>query len=361
MRRLSLRSDGLESYRSPRHDERCRSSRRSGGTRVGSVTITTSEHFPESAERRKRYQAIVAELLARSRFAVDEIQSALADERPAFVTRVINELVESGWIIREGEPESESHNLTWNTGRGEFPADEWLGEKLSGTQLKSEPEHLRPRERLMEFGPASLSLAELLAILIRSGRPGESAIAGGEKLAKKYESRLNDLAHASRAELKELSKSVDKMAWCQIMAGIELGRRVEAHSSRVGRTRITTPRSAREFCQRLFHRLASDGVQEEFHIVTLNTKNEMIGTHCITKGTLDSSLVHPREVFRPAIRDAAAAVLLVHNHPSGDPTPSNEDFAVTRRLDSAGELLGIKVLDHIVLGDNIAASIRELM
>jgi DNA repair protein RadC len=125
--------------------------------------------------------------------------------------------------------------------------------------------------------------------------------------------------------------------------------------------RITTPAQARAWCRERFARLASDGVQEEFHIVTLNTKHEVLTTYPITVGTLDASLVHPREVFRPAIKDAAAAVILVHNHPSGDPTPSREDLAVTRRLDSAGDLLGIKVLDHIVLGRDSAVSIRELL
>ena len=144
------------------------------------------------------------------------------------------------------------------------------------------------------------------------------------------------------------------------MAGIELGRRIEAAQPTQENTRLCSSTDAIEFCQRYFQRLASDGRQEEFHIVCLDTKNQFINSHQVTVGTLDASLVHPREVFRPAIRDAASSVILVHNHPSGDPTPSREDYAVTDRLLQAGRLLGIDVLDHIVLGNPNAVSIEEM-
>jgi DNA repair protein RadC len=118
-----------------------------------------------------------------------------------------------------------------------------------------------------------------------------------------------------------------------------------------------TTEKACEFCERHFTRLATDGLQEEFHIVTLNTKNHVIATHQITVGTLDASLVHPREVFRLAIRDAAASIIAVHNHPSGDPTPSREDLAVTKRLKEAGVTLGITVLDHIAVARGGSVSV----
>jgi DNA repair protein RadC len=105
--------------------------------------------------------------------------------------------------------------------------------------------------------------------------------------------------------------------------------------------------------------LVSDCLQEEFHTVTLDTKNQVIASHQITVGTLDASLVHPREVFRRAIKDAASSVILVHNHPSGDPTPSREDIAVTDRLCEVGKTIGIDVLDHIVLGKEKCVSIQE--
>ena len=123
--------------------------------------------------------------------------------------------------------------------------------------------------------------------------------------------------------------------------------------------KITGTRDAKRFCEQHFARLASDGNREEFHIVCLDTKNKLIATHQISVGTLDASLVHPREVFRPAIKDSASAILLVHNHPSGDPTRSNEDLSVTDRLEESGVTLGIEVLDHIVLGSQGGVSIRE--
>ena len=113
------------------------------------------------------------------------------------------------------------------------------------------------------------------------------------------------------------------------------------------------------FCEEHFSRLATDGLQEELHILTLNTKNRLIQSHRITIGTLNASLVHPREVFRPAILDAAASIIAVHNHPSGDPTPSTEDYLVTDRLESVGKTLGIELLDHIVVSRDGAVSIRE--
>ena len=145
------------------------------------------------------------------------------------------------------------------------------------------------------------------------------------------------------------------------MAGIELGRRIAAVESSCEEPamKITSTKLAIAYCVREFARLAHDAVQEEFHIVTLDTKHKPIRTHEITVGTLDASLVHPREVFRPAIRDAASAVLLVHNHPSGDPTPSREDYQVTNQLTEAGKLLGINVLDHIIVARQRSLSIRE--
>ena len=150
-------------------------------------------------------------------------------------------------------------------------------------------------------------------------------------------------------------------AYQRLQAGIELGRRIhEAKSKYRALTKITGSADAIEFCRNHFSRLITDCLQEQFHIVTLDTKHKPIRTHRITVGTLDASLVHPREVFRPAIRDAASAVLLVHNHPSGDPTPSREDHQVTDRLTEAGKLLGINVLDHIIVASERCLSIREV-
>ncbi|HID21576.1 MAG TPA: hypothetical protein EYP14_04160, partial [Planctomycetaceae bacterium] len=108
-----------------------------------------------------------------------------------------------------------------------------------------------------------------------------------------------------------------------------------------------------------FARLAENAAQEEFHVLCLNTKHEVLSSHRISVGSLDASLVHPREVFRPAVKEAAAAILLVHNHPSGDPTPSRQDLAITERLEEAGRTLGIDVLDHIIVARRGHLSLRE--
>ncbi len=227
-------------------------------------------------------------------------------------------------------------------------------------KIAESPEEDRPRERLLKVGAENLRLAELLAILIRSGRRGESAMQGGEKIAGCFSKQLEKLPDTVPAELKQVSPIVAKTAYCQIMAGIELGRRVAAAKSanRNWQT-IGSSEEAKRFCEEHFARLVVDGNREEFHIVCLDTKNHVINTHQVSVGTLDSSLVHPREVFRPAIKDAASSIILVHNHPSGDPTPSGEDRAVTKRIEQCGETLGISVLDHIVLGSFRSVSIRE--
>lgn len=146
------------------------------------------------------------------------------------------------------------------------------------------------------------------------------------------------------------------------MAGIELGRRIErAAQDRKTQSapRIRGTADAIAYCQQEFRRLAEEGMQEEFRLVCVDTKHQVLGVHLISVGLLNQSLVAPREVFRPAIRDAAAAVILVHNHPSGDATPSPEDLAVTRRLEQVAQTIGIKFLDHIIVARHGCVSIRE--
>ena len=311
----------------------------------------------ELAKRYARYRPLIEFIAEQSRFDINSVKQQFEDERPSFITRNVNELAQQGWLIRDSE---EDGCFLWNQGRGEFSVSRWLDDKLFGAQVKVSPEHDRPRERLLAMGADKLRTSELLAILVRSGRPGESAVMAGDKVAKSFQDRLEDLPAAGRGELKSISPAIADAAYCQIMAGIELGRRVAALSDDKVTHKISSTSDAMEFCQRHFARLAQDARQEEFHIITLDTKNQIIDTHQITVGTLDASLVHPREVFRAAIKDAASSIILLHNHPSGDPTPSPEDFAVTKRLESSGKTLGIDVLDHIVLGKSSAVSIREV-
>lgn len=307
-----------------------------------------------SSKRYQRYLPLIEHLHAQSEITTDEFKEHWPDEKPGFLTKIVNELSKQGWLVRESDEES----LRWNQQRGDFSVNGWLDKKLYGSQIKSSPRKDRPRERLLSVGAKSLKTSELIAILVRSGLPGESAVMAGEKVANAFQHKLESLPSAGRGELNSVSRAIVSTAYCQIMAGVELGRRVAAANEEKILTKVTGSDDAVEFCQRRFSRLASDQKQEEFHIVTLDTKNQVIDTHQITVGTLDASLVHPREVFRAAIKDAAASIILVHNHPSGDPTPSGADIDVTNRLTESGKLLGIDVLDHIVLGREKAISIQ---
>lgn len=313
----------------------------------------------DGERRYQRYQLILAATLDQDEFALDDIKNACAEERPAFVTRVVGELRKEGWLDCTG---TKSRPIfRWSERRREFSGASWVKSKVYGAQIPLAPAEDRPRERLLAHGAAELRTAELLAILVRSGRPGESALQAGEKIAARYRDDLAGLADAGRGELKDASPAVGESAYCQIMAGIELGRRIaESAQPREQRSgRIKSTADALAYCRNAFDRLVADGKQEEFHIVTLSTKNEVIQPHRISVGLLDQSAVHPREVFRPAIRDAAKSVILVHNHPSGDPTPSDQDIKVTRRLEGAGDTVGISVLDHIIVARNGAVSVRE--
>ncbi len=306
--------------------------------------------------RYARLEMVLSVLLAQERFTLAQMKAKRPQEQPAFVTRVVRQLAREGHL-RTGEDGA----FSWAVASRDFPAEAWLNGQVYGAQIPDAPAEDRPRERLLANGAAALRTAELLAILIRAGRTGESALQGGEKIAARYAEQLERLPDAGRGDLKAVTATVGETAYCQILAGIELGRRVaQAQNDRQQHSRrLLSSADAVQFCRERFARLASDGAQEEFHVVCLDAKNQALGTHRISVGILDRSLIHPREVFRPAIKDAAKAVLLVHNHPSGDPTPSDDDLALTARMEEAGKTLGIGVLDHVVVARNGAASIRE--
>jgi DNA repair protein RadC len=311
---------------------------------------------PSAKDRYARLSNVLSVLLTQETFTLAQLKAKLPAEGPAFLTRVVRQL-ERERHLRTGEGGA----FSWAVQPGDFPAEAWLAGQVYGPQLPQAPLADRPRERLLAHGAAALRTAELLAILVRSGRTGESALQAGEKIAARYAEQLERLPEAGRGDLKAVSAAVGETAYCQIMAGIELGRRVaHAQQDRPQQSpRLLSSADAVRFCRERFARLASDGAQEELHVVCLGTKHEVLSTHRISVGILDRSLVHPREVFRPAIKDAAKAVLLVHNHPSGDPTPSDDDLALTRSLEEAGKTLGIAVLDHVVVARHGAVSIRE--
>ncbi len=200
------------------------------------------------------------------------------------------------------------------------------------------------------------SHAELIAMAM--GRRGAAAYADALKLVEKV--GLKKLSEAGAAEIQAVCKGMSDEAVNRLMAGVEIGLRIaELKSEYESTTRITSPATAIRFCLHQFGRMARESKQEEFWLVTLNTKNVPIDCHQITVGTLRNSLVHPREVFRPAIRDAANCILVVHNHPSGDPTPSDQDISVTERLEQTAEVIGIPVIDHIIVAGDKALSIQE--
>ena len=217
----------------------------------------------------------------------------------------------------------------------------------------------RPRERLQERGAAALSNPELIAILLRTGMKGQSAVQVAQRLLQE----IGPLEELARAPLETLAKvkGVGVTKATQLKAAFELARRL-SESTRDRQRPISSPEDAAAVVREEMRTLD----REEFGVLLLNTKNGLIKKCSVSRGSLNASIVEPREVFKDAITASAASMILVHNHPSGDPTPSSEDIAITKRLVRAGELLNISVLDHIVLGHRIAGrdsdfvSLKEL-
>ncbi|MEM7473422.1 MAG: DNA repair protein RadC [Planctomycetota bacterium] len=315
----------------------------------------------EDEARRSKFREVLSIATMKQEFERDEIVSLCNEARSSFVSSVLKELTSDSLLSQLPDADSASVRFRWIIDRQNFDSDQWIHDKVfRGNQVHRAPKEERPRERLLELGAERLKTSELLAILIRSGLRGESAVQSGQRVAAHFSETLEKLGDQSPSELKQVSKAVSSVAYCQIMAGIELGRRVsEARQFLAPKVRINSTNAAIEYCSRHFARLAQDARQEEFHIVTLDTKLQPIQSHQITVGTLDASLVHPREVFKAAIRDSASSILLVHNHPSGDPTPSRQDREVTDRLKRAGELIGIQVIDHIIVAREDSVSLAE--
>ncbi|MBB3109898.1 DNA repair protein RadC [Paenibacillus phyllosphaerae] len=218
--------------------------------------------------------------------------------------------------------------------------------------MRDIPSEDRPRERMMTAGAQALSHAELLAILLRTGTKRESAVLLASRILKECGS-LRGLVDMSVEELTNIH-GIGPAKAIQLLASIELGRRLA--QSRQGEVyTIRKPQDAADYMMEELRYLK----KEHFVCLFLNTKNHVIGKETLSIGTLNASLVHPREVFRAAIKCSSASIICLHNHPSGDPSPSPEDIALTRRLQEAGELMGIDILDHVVIGDNRFVSLKE--
>jgi len=213
------------------------------------------------------------------------------------------------------------------------------------------PVEERPRERLIKHGAGSLSNAELLAIILRTGTKSDNVINLSNRILKDY-----SLSQLSRASVSELSKihGIKAAKATQIAACFELARRLELYSETV-KPKIKSPADAHRIVAPTLRNLK----KETFKALYLDTKNQLIREETVSIGSLDASVVHPREVFKTAIQESAAAIILAHNHPSGDPEPSREDIELTRRLREGGSLIGIEVLDHIIVGDGRYTSLKD--
>ncbi|MDF2927308.1 MAG: repair protein RadC [Paenibacillaceae bacterium] len=218
--------------------------------------------------------------------------------------------------------------------------------------LRDIPQNERPRERMQMQGAQALSNAELLAILLRTGTVAESAV----RLAERILGEAGSLKGLIDLRLEQLTsiKGVGPAKALQLQAGVELGRRL-SRSAPEERHTIRSPGDAAELLMEDMRYLT----KEHFVCLFLNTKNHVIGQETVSVGSLNATVVHPREVFRSAIQRSSAAIICAHNHPSGDPTPSHEDIELTKRLAAAGDIVGIELLDHLVIGDQRYISLKE--
>jgi len=218
--------------------------------------------------------------------------------------------------------------------------------------IRDLPQGERPRERFATCGASSLSNTELLAILLRTGVRGESVLDMAERILAHF-GGLRGLAGASLEEITSMP-GVGRAKATAVLAAAELGRRLfglEMEQCPI----VRTPHDVAELLMGRLRFLD----REHFLVVLLSARNQPLGVETISVGHLTASLVHPRELFKSAIQKSAAAIILAHNHPSGDPMPSQEDLLLTKRLREGGELLGIEILDHVIFGDNKYASLKE--
>ena len=231
---------------------------------------------------------------------------------------------------------------------------EEVEEKDGATMVRDLPADERPREKLIAQGVDFLSNTELLAILMRTGTKRDSVLSLAQKVLTMYEGRgISGIVNMSPEELAKI-KGIGLAKAATIVAAVELGRRISLKAAE-RHTIIHGPEDVAHYAMPRYRYEQ----QEHFVVMLLNTKNGVIAMPEVSSGSLTASVVHPREVFKFALRYSAAAMILLHNHPSGDPSPSREDIAVTERMVKAGKIMDIPVLDHVVLGDNRFISLKE--
>lgn len=212
-------------------------------------------------------------------------------------------------------------------------------------RIKDMPKSEKPRERLLEKGAGNLTTSELIAVIIQTGSGDGSALDLANRILCLDESQgAKFLAGCTPQEIMQVH-GVGPSKTCQLLAAVELGKRIYSGGFE-SKMRVTSPECIAEILMPEMRHLK----REEFRVCFLNTKNEIIAHETISIGSLSASIVHPREVFSSAIKRSAASIILIHNHPSGNPEPSREDKDITKRLSESGLLLGIKVLDHVIIG-----------
>lgn len=227
------------------------------------------------------------------------------------------------------------------------------GEIERSYTIKDLPLSERPREKLYSLGVEALSNVELLAIIIRTGTVEDSAIDLARHILSLDERGIAHLADVTLEELIQI-KGIGHSKACQILSAIEFGKRINRKGP-LDKIKVTSPIVLADLLIQDMRYLS----KEHFKIAILDTKNQILSIEDISIGTLNASIVHPRDVFKVAIKKNANSIILIHNHPSGDTTPSNEDINITNRLIDGGNLMGIKVLDHIIIGDNKYLSFKE--
>ncbi len=223
--------------------------------------------------------------------------------------------------------------------------------EINKVRIQDIPEEERPRERLIRNGPESLSNAELLGIILRTGSREENVISLSSRILSKYNIKQLSLANVSRLMQEN---GVGKAKAAQIAAVFELARRLETFVEEPKR-KICSPKDV----YTLMYPKMREQKKEKFITLCLDTKNQILKEEVVSIGSLNASIVHPREVFKSALMESSASVIMVHNHPSGDPSPSREDIMVTEKMVEGGKLLGIDVLDHIIIGDGKYVSLKD--
>lgn len=218
--------------------------------------------------------------------------------------------------------------------------------------IKSIPEDDRPQEKLLKYGANNLSNSELIAVILRTGSKEENVVKLSQRILNEDGKGLRNIAEGSVEKFKSF-KGINDVKAAMLMAVAELSKRIS--TLKIEKIKISSPSDAAVVLMEEMRYYK----KEYFKIILLDTKNNIKKVSEISVGSLNSSIVHPREVFSEAVVNSASSIILVHNHPSGESEPSHEDIVLTNRLDECGKILGIKILDHIIIGDGVFYSFKE--